>query len=88
MIYYELGDSENSIKYAKEALDANPSNEEYKTRYEGILQYAGKRNFFIFKMRPSSRDTWPITRSIKLNTLKTELPNLNINLGENYEEDV
>jgi tetratricopeptide (TPR) repeat protein len=88
MIYYELGDRENSIKYAKEALDTNPSSEEYKARYEGILKYAGKRNFFILKMRPSAIDTWPVTMAIKPNTLKTDLPNLNISIGENYEEDV
>ena len=59
LIYYDLGNQENSIKYAKEALAIEPSNQDFKTRYEGIMQYGGKRNFFILKTRPSSKKAWP-----------------------------
>lgn len=85
MIYYELEDKENSIKYAKEAIAIDPSNVEYKIRYEGILQYCDKRNFLIFKNRPPAMTTWPIIGQLELQTFIADLPILNISIGENYE---
>lgn len=85
MTYYELGNDEKSLKYAKEALEIEPSNEDYTARYNGILKYKSRKGFFIFKTNPSSKKLWPSTKPLdhyKLNTL----PTLNINIGENYEE--
>jgi tetratricopeptide (TPR) repeat protein len=88
MIYYELGDKDNSIKYAKEALIIEPDNIEYKTRYKGILKYIEKRNLFIFKVRPIAKNKWSIKRHLEHKALEINLPVLNIEIGENYEEDV
>lgn len=85
MTYYELGDGEKSLKYAKEALEADPSNEDYKARYKGILEYKSRKGFFIFKTNPSSMKSWPSTKPLDhypLNSLST----LNISIGDNYEE--
>lgn len=87
MTYYESGNKEKSLKYAKEALEADPSNEDFKVRYEGILKYQCRKGFLIFKTNPSSKEAWPSTKPLDHYPL-TNFPTLNINIGENYEEDL
>ncbi|NMM62937.1 tetratricopeptide repeat protein [Clostridium sp. P21] len=86
MVYYESGNKKNALKFAKEALDTDPSNEDFKIRYEGILKYQCRKGFLMFKTNPSSQKAWPSTKP--LDHYPLNLPTLNISIGENYEEDL
>ncbi len=67
MIYFDMGQMDLALRYAREALNSNPEHPDYLTRYEGILTYQGQKpkRFTLFQQnKQSSRKRWPMTVSI------------------------
>ena len=81
LAYYELGDMEKALALAKMALDEEPDNIDYQTRYRGIMENQNKKSVWsFFKTKPSSRKVWPATLPMKHHELST-MPELNIPIG-------
>lgn len=81
MTYYDLGDMEKAISFAKKALNEERDNVDYKNRYEMILKYKDKKTFLgIFNKRPSSKKICISIMPLKHHDLE-ELPALNFEIG-------
>lgn len=86
LVYYELGDKQQAVVWAKQALDADGRQVDYQQRYQGILREIDKKPFLgIFNKRQDSRKAWPSTADIHHHAVE-ELPKFHLLTGaERYE---